>query len=73
MSSYKINDLAATTDLDQAAMAGIRGGMDVQIGSVSSSIRSTDDNSVLSTDLLGKLVNIAIDGIQQQSQKGTPR
>jgi hypothetical protein len=72
MRSIAIKDLDETTDLDQAAMAEIRGGMDVRIESVSSTVRSTDDNSVLSPELLGGIVNAVIDSISQQSHKGTP-
>lgn len=72
MRSIAIKDLDETTDLDQAAMAEIRGGMDARIESVSSTVRSTDDNSVLSPELLGGIVNAVIDSISQQSHKGTP-
>jgi hypothetical protein len=73
MRSITVKDLDETIDLDQTAMAGIAGGMDVKIENVSSTIRNTDDNFVLSADLLGTLVNRVIDGIRQQSQKGGPR
>ena len=68
MSSLVINDLSESTNLDRTAMADIRGGIDVQIGSVSSNIQTTDDRSGLSPDLLGKLVNMVIDGIRQQNR-----
>jgi hypothetical protein len=72
MSSITVDDLALTTNLDRVAMRSIAGGMDVRIDDVSSTVRSTDDQSSLSPDLLGRLVTAVIDGISQQSHKGSP-
>ena len=72
MSSITVDDLAITTNLDRIAMGSIAGGMDVRIGEVSSTVRSTDDQSSLSPELLGRLVTAVIDGISQQSHKGSP-
>lgn len=68
MFSIKISDLPETTDLDRNAMAGIAGGMEVHIDKVTSTIDTTDGQSVIGPNLLGTLVNIVIDGIRQQSQ-----
>jgi hypothetical protein len=73
MSSIAIKDIIETTVLDQAVMAAIAGGTDVHIDSMSTTVRSTDDQSPIGPNLLGALVNTVIDGIRQQSQKPRPR
>ncbi len=73
MSNIVIKDIIETTVLDQAAMAVIAGGTDVHIDSVSTTVRSADDQSGIGPNLLGALVNIVIDGIRQQSQQPRPR
>jgi hypothetical protein len=70
MSRLVIKDIGETIVLDRTAMVGIAGGMDVHIDSVSSTVQSTDDHSGVGPGVLGALVNIVIDGIRQQSQKG---
>ena len=68
MFSIKISDLPEITDLDRNVMAGIAGGMDMHIDKVTSTIETTDGQSVISPNVLGTLVNMVIDGIRQQSQ-----
>ena len=66
MSSIVINDLVERTVLDQTGLTRIAGGMDVKIGQVDSSIRSVDDGSTLSPDVLAAIVKVVVDGLQRR-------
>ena len=69
MSSIVIRDIAGPATLERAAMADILGGMDVRIGSVSSSIQKTDDTSTISSGLFGKLVDVVLNELNEQDAR----
>ena len=65
MSCIVINDLVERTDLDQAQLARVVGGVDVKIDRVDSKIESVDDGSDLSADLLAAVVKVVLGGMQR--------
>ena len=65
MSGIVIGDLFEGTELDQALLARIAGGVDVKIERVDSSIQSVDDGSLLSPDLLAAVIKVVVGGMQR--------
>ena len=51
--------------LSEAELDKVSGGMDVQIGQVSSNVTTSDSGSGLGSGLLQKVVSSIIDGINQ--------
>ncbi len=59
----------AAIALDDEALAAVAGGMDVQIGEVSSTVRTTDGGSLLSPGVLGSLVGAVLGGIRDAARR----
>ncbi|BDG05678.1 hypothetical protein [Anaeromyxobacter oryzae] len=63
----------AAIALEDEALAAVAGGMEVRVGEVSSTVRTTDGGSLLSPDLLGNLVGTVLGGIRDAADRGRRR
>jgi hypothetical protein len=64
MSRIVIEDISQPTTLDGTALAGIVGGMQVQIDKVSTTVQSADDQGTLAPDVLSLLVGVVVRGLR---------
>jgi hypothetical protein len=63
----------AAVALGDEALATVAGGMDVRVGEVSSTVRTTDGGSLLSPGVLGSLVGAVLGGIRDAADRARRR